>query len=66
MEVNNAREEVIIDTNVPLVAAERHEGMSPACVEECIDEIERVTNGHSKLVIDDDFEIINEYEKKIA
>ncbi|MDE0554244.1 MAG: hypothetical protein OXI24_08530 [Candidatus Poribacteria bacterium] len=50
---------VIVDTNVPLVANGKADQASEDCVETCIDELMKITEGQVKLVLDDLRRIIN-------
>lgn len=57
---------VIVDTNVPLVANQRHAKVSPKCVMECINLIGSITRQQNKiLVLDDVWHIVGEYKKKL-
>lgn len=53
----------VVDTNVILVANGQHQDVSPACVIGCVLALERVKNT-GKLVLDDGFLIIREYQNK--
>lgn len=53
----------VIDTNVLLVANDQHEGVSPECVLECINRLERIQKT-GMVVIDDDWHIVDEYLNK--
>ncbi len=55
---------VVIDTNVLLVANDRHPDVSPECVLECVDRLERIQKT-GVVVIDDDWHIVGEYKNKI-
>jgi hypothetical protein len=54
---------VVVDTNVILVANGIHPDASPECVIECIQRLEQLMKA-GKVVIDDAFRIINEYQNK--
>lgn len=54
--------EYIIDTNVPLVAQGSGNHMSSNCTQNCVAFLERLFNGHFKLVIDDGYHLIAEYQ----
>lgn len=54
---------VVIDTNVLLVANEKHADASPECVLDCVDHLEEVQNG-GVVVIDDAWRIVSEYQNK--
>ena len=56
---------VIVDTNVPLVANGKADQASPDCVEACIDELMKITEGNVQLVLDDQRRIIAEYRNKL-
>lgn len=56
--------EVVIDTNVLLVASRRHDGASPQCVLACADRLQRVQRSE-QVVIDDGFRILGEYQNKL-
>lgn len=56
--------EVVIDTNVLLVASQRHGGVSPECVLSCVDRLQRVQRSE-QVVIDDGFRILREYQNKL-
>ena len=56
--------EVVIDTNVLLAASQRHDGVSPECVLACVDRLERVPRSE-RVVIDDGFRILREYQNKL-
>lgn len=53
----------VVDTNVVLVANGSHAGVSPDCVDACIDRLESLMrSGHT--VIDDAYRILGEYQNK--
>ena len=54
---------VVVDTNVLVVANGSHADVSPDCVIACVDRLERLTK-QGKVVIDDAFRILNEYQKQ--
>ena len=56
---------VIVDTNVPLVANGKADQASEDCVETCIDELMKITEGNTSLVLDDQRRIIEEYRNKL-
>jgi len=56
--------EVVIDTNVLLVASQRHDSVSPECVLACVDRLQRVQRSE-QVVIDDQFRILREYQNKL-
>ncbi|MBN2598127.1 MAG: hypothetical protein JXR82_15230 [Marinifilaceae bacterium] len=57
--------EYIVDTNVPLVAQGSAGHMSSNCVQNCADFLESLFNGHFRLVIDDGYHLITEYERQM-
>ncbi len=57
-------EEVVIDTNVLLVAAGMHPDVSDECLSACVSRLERVKTS-SRVVIDDNHLILSEYLKKL-
>lgn len=54
---------VVIDTNVILVANGQHESVSPQCVSECAQRLLSIKD-HGRLVLDDAYRILLEYQKK--
>ncbi len=56
----------IIDTNVPLTAAGYNNDASDDCQEECEVFIERVLLGELVAVIDDEYEVLDEYSKRVS
>lgn len=54
---------VVVDTNVILVANGSHADVSPDCVIECVDRLERLMKTGT-VVIDDAHRILNEYQNK--
>ncbi len=57
--------EVIVDTNVAVVANGFAQQASDECVERCIAELERVVNG-CVVVLDSDGLILDEYQKTLS
>lgn len=57
--------EYIVDTNVPLVAQGTANQMSGSCEMNCAEFLEKLFQGHFKLVIDSNYHLIGEYEKKM-
>ncbi len=55
--------EFVIDTNVILVANGRHTAVSPDCIEECAKRLQEIMRA-GKLVLDDRYRILNEYQNK--
>jgi hypothetical protein len=53
----------VIDTNVLLVANNRHPNVSPECVLECVNRLERIQK-NGVVVIDDAWHIVGEYQNK--
>ncbi len=56
--------EVVIDTNVLMVASGRHEDVGPACVLACVERLRRVQR-RDVVVIDDAFRILREYRANL-
>lgn len=56
--------EVVIDTNVLLVASQRHDGVSLQCVQACVKRLLQVQRSE-QVVIDDAFRILREYQNKL-
>ena len=54
---------VVVDTNVVVVANGSHADVSPECVIECVDRLQHLMK-HGKVVIDDAYRILNEYQKQ--
>lgn len=52
----------VIDTNVLLVANNRHTEVSPNCVAECVRRLVDMTKS-GVVVIDDDYRILGEYQQ---
>jgi len=57
---------MVIDTNVLLVAEGLQEAASARCVAECARRLYECRQSESKILIDDAFEIIKEYKKKLS
>ena len=55
----------VVDTNVILVANRQHEEMSPRCVANCIRTLQEISS-KGKIVIDDGFRILKEYQNKTS
>ncbi|MFT4101680.1 MAG: hypothetical protein QM674_11705 [Burkholderiaceae bacterium] len=55
----------MIDTNVLLVANEQHPDVSPECVTECVERLQ-IMQQRGIVVIDDDFRILGEYQRKTS
>lgn len=56
--------EVVVDTNVLLVAELMHPDVSPECVLFCVEQLQRVMKG-STLVVDDGYRVLGEYQNKL-
>lgn len=56
--------EVVIDTNMLLVASQRHGSVSPQCVLACVDRLQRIQRSE-QVVIDDKFRILGEYQNEL-
>ena len=56
---------VVVDTNVVVVANGKSEQASATCVLTCIEKLQQIINGKVKLVLDDDWRILNEYLRNI-
>ncbi len=52
---------VVVDTNVILVAKGMACQASQACVQTCIERLDRIVKGPERVVIDDNWEILGEY-----
>lgn len=52
---------VIVDTNVGVVANGRDAHASPTCMIACVDALEQIVQGEDRLVLDADWEILQEY-----
>lgn len=53
----------VVDTNVVLVANGQHPDVSPECVKTCVLALQEVMHS-GKLVLDDSFRILREYQNK--
>lgn len=56
--------EVVIDTNVLLVADGKHEEVSPQCVVACVERLQEATR-QRVVVVDDRYRLISEYRNKL-
>lgn len=54
-----------MDTNVLYVAEGLHDEVSPACVLSCVKRLQSVMKD-SKVVVDDQFRVLNEYQNKLS
>ena len=57
--------EVVIDTNVLLVANGQHDDVSPQCMQRCIEHLLLVQR-QGKVVIDDAYHLLQEYRHKTS
>lgn len=55
----------VVDTNILLVANQQHTGVSDACVVACVEVLLRLRE-RGRVVIDDGYEILNEYARKTS
>ncbi|MBD2667198.1 hypothetical protein B6N60_02747 [Richelia sinica FACHB-800] len=55
----------VVDTNVPIVANEKANQASPACVLNCANKLREIQKQHI-IVLDDTWLIINEYKNKLS
>ena len=55
----------VVDSNVVLVANNAHEDVSPDCVLACIERLQAIMKD-GRLVIDDAYRILGEYQQKTA
>lgn len=53
--------QVIVDTNVPVVANGGHPEASARCVRSCTQQLRMIARGHRRLVIDAGWQILSEY-----
>ena len=56
---------VIVDTNVAVVANGKSEQASEECVDTCIGKLEQIIRGETKLVLDADWIILDEYSRNL-
>lgn len=56
---------VIVDTNVPIVANRKSQQASHVCVQTCIKKLQEIQQGRLRLVLDTQWQIINEYKNKL-
>ena len=56
---------VIVDTNVAVVANGKSEQASEECEETCINRLEQIMRGETKLVLDADWIILGEYSRNL-
>lgn len=57
-------DEVVIDTNVLLVANGNHADVSPACVTSCVKRLTQARE-NAVIVVDNGYRILSEYRKKL-
>lgn len=58
-----AGSQVVVDTNVLLVANDQHSDVSPGCVIACVEVLQHLRS-KGCIVIDDGYEILSEYRQK--
>ncbi len=56
---------VVVDTNVAVVANGHSRQASPCCVSNCVKRLGRITSGDEKLVLDNQWLIIQEYQRNL-
>ena len=56
---------VIVDTNVAVVANGKSEQASEECVDTCIGRLDQIIRGETKLVLDADWIILDEYSRNL-
>lgn len=56
---------VVVDTNVPIVANGTSEQASPSCIHTCRLQLDKIVNGASILVIDNEWRILQEYKSNL-
>ena len=56
---------VVIDTNDAVVANGKSEQASEQCVDSCAERLEQIMYGEVKLVLDDDWRILDEYMRNL-
>lgn len=57
---------VVVDTNVPVVANGKSTQASPNCVKECLHRIGRIIQGQDRLVLDNHWRILREYQSNLS
>ena len=57
---------IVVDTNVPVVANGRSEQASAECVTTCVQRLAHLKNDVEKLVLDDHWRIIKEYQNNLC
>ena len=58
------KQEVVVDTNVAVVANRKTEQASNKCVQKCIDELKRI-HGECRVLLDHDYLILKEYKDNL-
>lgn len=53
----------VVDTNVILVANEKHQGVSQECIQHCVDALEGIKKD-GRVALDDGYRIVREYLNK--
>ena len=56
---------VVVDTNVPVVANAKSDQASSDCVVICIGKLQQITGGRVRLVLDDQWLIVREYQSNL-
>ena len=56
---------VVVDTNVAVVANGKSEQASEQCVDSCAERLDQIMYGAVKLVLDDDWRILDEYMRNL-
>lgn len=56
---------VVMDTNVAVVAKGKSEQASPTCVLTCIEKLEQIMSGDLRLVLDENWMILEEYTQNL-
>ena len=56
---------VVVDTNVAVVANGKSEQATDQCVDSCAERLEQIMYGGVKLVLDDDWRILDEYMRNL-
>lgn len=56
---------VVVDTNVAVVANGKSQQASAACVLTCTEKLQQIMTGELKLVLDNDWRILNEYMRNL-
>ena len=56
---------VVVDTNVAVVANGRSQQACAECVLTCTEKLQQIMSGEMKLVLDDDWRILDEYMRNL-